>query len=279
MQKWKNEWICQRIYTNNGRIQIGWVANVFLFLHPQYFKGQFLNLPPFIRIDRLVRLALRNSQICICSYSWGHILSPAVSIWRSLHEKANSRTPLWNICLYSCLPTYFFLLCLFSIHVLEIPILQPFFNTIGHHTIKLSLWEQVILDNQLEILQICLVMNKISFLIMIKLVMTKGMVKRWVDTGDMEKKFSILNWWDLCFAYWLSRHNKDTLPRILKDNTFNSVWVKVSKLKWVISAIRGITILTYVQLIVAKPYSHPCTVLPRIYELACPGQCTTHPNM
>ena len=124
---------------------------------------------------------------------------------------------------------YFFLLCLFSVHVLEIPILQPFFNTIGHHTIKLSLWEQVILDNQLEILQICLVMNKISFLIMIKLVMTKGMVKRWVDTEDMEKKFSILNWWNLCFAYWLSRHNKDTLPRILKDNTFNSVWVKVSK--------------------------------------------------
>ena len=107
MQKWKNEWFCQRIHTYNGRIQIGWVANVFLFLHPQYFKGQFLNLPPFIRIDRLVRLALRNSQICICSYSWGHILSPAVSIWRSLHEKANSRTPLWNICLYSYLPTVF----------------------------------------------------------------------------------------------------------------------------------------------------------------------------
>ena len=107
MQKWKNEWFCQRIHTYNGRIQIGWVANVLLFLHPQYFKGQFLNLPPFIRIDRLVRLALRNSQICICSYSWGHILSPAVSIWRSLHEKANSRTPLWNICLYSYLPTVF----------------------------------------------------------------------------------------------------------------------------------------------------------------------------
>ena len=49
------------------------------------------------------------------------------------------------------------------------------------------------MDNQLEILQICLVMNKISFLIMIKLVMTKGMVKRQVDIEDMEKKFSILN--------------------------------------------------------------------------------------
>ena len=161
-------------------------------------------------------------------------LSPAVSIWRLLHERAHSRTPLWNIFFYSCLSLSlpFFLFCLFSFNYpcFGNSNLAAFFsNNLGHHTIKLSLWEQVIMDNQLEILQICLVMNKISFLITIKLVMTKGMVKRQVDIEDMEKKFSILNWWNLCFAYWLSRHNKDTLPRILKDNTFNSVWVKVSE--------------------------------------------------
>ena len=186
-------------------------------------------------VDRLVRLASCNSQICMCSWSFRHTLRPAVSTDVN-YMSGQILEPPFEISVFTLVcPLLSFLFIFFLLTMFwKFQTCSLFSNTIGHHTIKLSLWEQVIMDNQLEILQICLVMNKTLFLIMIKLVMSKGMVKRLVDIEEMEKKFSILNWWNLCFAYWLSRHNKDTLPRILKDNTFNSVWVKVSEYKWVI---------------------------------------------